>query len=113
MSTDNNFTKGLNENTIQSGTSRNRKKRDRKPEKTTKRIHSKLQFGGALELNGSTPEEPAVTKRPKLDTSGTKSGSPCQSQKSVTKEEIEPGIRDLNLEIQNDHLQKELEKLRH
>ena len=62
-----------------------------------------MQFG-ALELNVSTPEEPAVIKKPKVETSGTKSGSPCPSQKSLTKEEIEPGIRDLNLEIQNDHL---------
>lgn len=111
MSTDNNNTnnvKGINENTVQSGTSKNRKKRDSKPEKTNKKTNSKLQFG-TFEL--TVAEEPALTKRPKLDTSGTKSGSPSPSQKSLTKEEIDP-IDRLNLEIANDHLLKEMESLR-
>lgn len=50
MSTDNNFTNtvqnksAINENTIISSTSKSRKKRERKPEKTTKKCNGKLQF---------------------------------------------------------------------
>lgn len=53
LSTDNNLTTNqpngskanVNENTLISSTSKSRKKRERKPEKTTKKSNSKLQFG--------------------------------------------------------------------
>lgn len=110
MSTDNNFTnnvRAVNENTIQSAQSKNRKKRDRKPDKTKKQ-NSKLQFGCN---EPAATEEPQV-KRAKLEDSGTKSNTPDsdnKSQKSLTKEEIEISKSD---QSQNDQLLKEMESLR-
>ena len=56
LSTDNNLTtnqpnaskNNLNENTLISSTSKSKKKRERKPDKTTKKSNSKLQFGDHL-----------------------------------------------------------------
>ena len=54
----------MNENTIISSTSKSKKKRERKPEKTTKKSNSKLQFGENVGKDFAlNSEEPHNLKR--------------------------------------------------